>query len=129
MRAVVEQQRAALAAGELDAFVDLDREFHRVAVAATGNAILVRSTTGFGIVSRRPSETTHPAPATSSPSTRRCSPTLEAGKQSRLIKLLADHLRGTRAALLGVEDTAPAGTPPRGPAAARSVSPLRRSPG
>lgn len=41
MRAVIEEQRRLWESGDLAAFVDQDRQFHRVAVAATGNEILL----------------------------------------------------------------------------------------
>ncbi|MDQ8044422.1 MAG: FCD domain-containing protein, partial [Patulibacter sp.] len=121
MRAVVEHQRALLAAGELDEFVNQDREFHRVAVAATGNAILIPLYDSLRDRQRRMVRRTvrddHDRAADVLAQHEAILATLEAGKQSKLVKLLADHLRDTRATLLGIEDTAPAGTPPRGPGA------------
>lgn len=103
MRAACDQQRVHLDAGELDAFSDTDREFHRAAVAGTGNSILitlydslrdrqrrmVRGMVGGDPVRAASVLDEHLAILAA----------VEVGKTAKALRLLDAHLEGSRAAL------------------------------
>ncbi|MHB8691153.1 MAG: GntR family transcriptional regulator [Solirubrobacteraceae bacterium] len=105
MRAALATQRTLLDAGDLPAFVDADREFHRVAVAATTNAILIDLYDSIRerqrrMIRRRLDTNREAAHALDQHTT--LTNALEAGDQKHLLALLKTHISETREALLGV---------------------------
>jgi len=105
MRGSLAAQRALLDAGDLPAFVDADREFHRVAVEATGNRILIDLYDSIRErqrrMIRRRLHTAHEA-AGALEQHGALTDALEAGERAALVALLEAHLSETREALLGL---------------------------
>jgi DNA-binding GntR family transcriptional regulator len=105
MRAVVVEQQRLVAAGDFVAFVDQDREFHRVAVAATRNAILVGLYDSIAERQRRMIRryvgSGEDAAVVTDEHTA-ITDALFAGEVAPTLELLRAHVQRTRAALLGV---------------------------
>jgi DNA-binding GntR family transcriptional regulator len=105
MRAALATQRTLLDAGDLPAFVDADREFHRVAVAATANAILIELYDSIRerqrrMIRRRLDTNREAAHALDQHTT--LTDALQAADLQRVLALLKTHISETREALLGV---------------------------
>jgi DNA-binding GntR family transcriptional regulator len=104
MHAVCDEQQRLLDAGDLNGFADVDREFHRVAVAATANPILIalydslrdrqqRMVRGMVHGERALAETVlaeHRAILAA----------VEAGKASKALRLLEAHLGNARTGIV-----------------------------
>lgn len=100
MRAVCARQRELLDAGQLDTFSDVDREFHRVPVAATGNPILIDLYDSLRDRQRRMVRATLHDDAARAEAVLgehlAIVDAVEAGKASKALRLLQAHLEGTR---------------------------------
>jgi DNA-binding GntR family transcriptional regulator len=105
MRAVIVEQQRLVAAGDFVGFVDQDREFHRVAVAATQNAILVGLYDSIAERQRRMIRryvgSGEDAAVVTDEHTA-ITDALVTGEVASTLELLRAHLQRTRAALLGV---------------------------
>ncbi len=100
MRAVCDQQQLYLDAGDLGAFSDVDREFHRVLVAATGNPILISLYDSLRDRQQRMVRGAITGDAATAARVlaehREIVATIEAGKQGKALRLLQEHLERTR---------------------------------
>lgn len=109
MLAVIEEQRRLLDAGDMNAFSAIDRDFHRAPVQGTGNAILIELYDSLrdrqrrmnrGMVQDDPARgevvvTEHRAILAA----------IEAGKASKALRLLKEHMESARVGLLASRAT------------------------
>jgi DNA-binding GntR family transcriptional regulator len=105
MRAVILEQQRRLDAGDFTGFVDQDREFHRVAVAATQNAILVGLYDSIAERQRRMVRRyvgSGDDAATVTAEHVAITDALAAWEVTPTLELLRAHVQRTRAALLGI---------------------------
>lgn len=103
MAAVCDEQQRLLDAGDFGRFSDVDREFHRVAVAATGNTILIPLYDSLRDRQRRLVRglVQHDAARAAAvlAEHREILAAVEAGKAGKALRLLQTHLDATRFAL------------------------------
>lgn len=105
MRAVIAEQERLVAAGDFAGFVDQDREFHRVAVAATQNAILIGLYDSIAERQRRMIRRyvgSGEDAATVTGEHAAITDALQAGVPGPTLELLRAHVDRTRASLLGL---------------------------